>query len=307
MNGAQGSRALGYIFAIVQAVFYSTMSTFGKLLYGMGLDSSQVMVVRFLSTTVLLGAFLLIWRRPRLISRDKGVALQALFFFFSAWFYFLTAQHLTAGLTTVIFYLFPAVVALINTCLFHERLHLSTGIALVLCIGGTCIVSEAFIPGQEPLDPLGLLFGFLSCLSFAIYTVVIQRTGKDENAFTATFTISALCLLASLIVFAPSLPGLIALSTPYVWGIGALIALLNTILPIVLYIIAVKRIGSTRASLLSITETPFSLLFAFILLGEVLDFWQALGTVLIVSGIVIVTAEPLFSRRHENADSGTGE
>ena len=74
-------------------------------------------------------------------------------------------------------------------------------------------------------------------------------------------------------------------------------ALLNTIAPIVLYIVAIKRIGGTMASLISISETPFSLFFAFLILGETLTAWQAAGALLIVAGIVLVTAQPLIGRR----------
>lgn len=290
-------RSVGYLIAVVQAVFYSTMSTFGKLLYEVGLTSAHVMIVRFLATTVLLALFMLVFKRERFLSRNKSVYLQMVFFFLSAWFYFLTAQHLTAGLTTVIFYLFPAVVALINALFFRERLSALTVVALVLCIGGILVVSGEFTPGEHALDPLGILFGFLSCLSFAVYTVLIQQAGTPENSYTSTFTISVGCLVLSLIVFAPQVGGLVELSTPYVWGVGAAMALLNTILPIILYIVAIKRIGGTEASLISIAETPFSLLFAYALLGEVLTVWQAVGTIMIVAGIVLVTAEPLVKAR----------
>lgn len=74
-------------------------------------------------------------------------------------------------------------------------------------------------------------------------------------------------------------------------------ALLNTIAPIVLYIVAIKRIGGTLASLISISETPFSLFFAFLILGEVLTSWQALGAILIVAGIVLVTAQPWLQHK----------
>lgn len=291
-------RAVGILFAVLQAIMYSTMGIFGKLLNQMGFDSSQVMVLRFVSTTVLLGLFMVVWRKEKLAAFSRSVLLQALFFFLSAWFYFLTVEHLaSAGMTTVIFYLFPAVVALVNVTLFGEQFSWTTALALALAIGGTVCVSGVFIPGAVTLNALGILFGILSCVSFAVYTVLIQRSKHPEETFTVTFTIVLLSTAASLVVFAPSIPSLVVSATWQAWALGAAMALLNTIAPIVLYIVAIKRIGGTLASLISISETPFSLFFAFLILGEVLTSWQALGAILIVAGIVLVTAQPLLQHK----------
>lgn len=293
-------RAVGILFAVLQAIMYSTMGIFGKLLNGMGFDSSQVMVLRFVSTSVLLGLFMVVWHRERLIAFSKPVLLQALFFFLSAWFYFLTVEHLaSAGMATVIFYLFPAVVAIVNVTLFGEKFSWTAALALVLAIGGTICVSGALIPGAVALNALGICFGILSCVSFAIYTILIQRNKNPEGTFTVTFTIVLLSTLASLVVFAPSLPSLVVTSSWQAWALGAAMALLNTIGPIVLYIVAIKRIGGTTASLISISETPFSLFFAFLILGETLTAWQAAGALLVVAGIILMTAQPLIGRRQK--------
>ena len=177
-------RAVGILFAVLQAVMYSTMGIFGKLLNGMGFDSSQVMILRLVSTSVLLGLFMVIWHKEKLVTFSKSVLFQALFFFLSAWFYFLTVEHLaSAGMTTVIFYLFPAVVAIVNVALFGEKFSWTTALALALAIGGTVCVSGALIPGAVTLNALGICFGILSCVSFAIYTILIQRN-RDLGRFS---------------------------------------------------------------------------------------------------------------------------
>ena len=45
------------------------------------------------------------------------------------------------------------------------------------------------IGGELVLDPLGLVFALASALAFAIYTVLIQVTGRTEGSFTVTFTL----------------------------------------------------------------------------------------------------------------------
>ena len=286
---------VGYAFAVLQAVLYSTMGIFGKLLYATGMNSHETVILRFLCSTVLLGAFMLVWRKERIVSRQKAVYFQAVFYFASAFLYFFAVERMNAGITTEFFYLYPAIVAAINLAVFHEKLTVPVAVALILSILGLVLIS-GIVGGELTLDPLGLVFALASALAFAIYTVLIQITGRTEGSLTVTFTLSWTSLAAACIIFAPSVPTMLAL-TPYQMVIGCTMALANTILPVVLYIQAVKHIGGTKTSLIGISETPFSLLFAFLILGEVIAPMEGAGIVLIVAGIAALTAGPLLQKR----------
>ena len=96
--------------------------------------------------------------------------------------------------------------------------------------------------------------------------------------------------------FFPKLPFVLQL-TPQQVGLGCGLSLACTIIPIVLYIEAVKRIGATKTSLIGISETPFSLVFAFIILGEVLTLQQGIGSALIVGSIAVITIGPILAER----------
>ena len=295
------TQVIGGILAVLQAVLYSTMGIFGKLLYATGMDSQQVVILRFMCSTVLLGAFMLVWRKEPLVSRQKTVYLQAVFFFVSAFLYFFAVERLNAGITTVFFYLYPAMVAGINLIVFHERISTAVAVALVLSIMGLVLIS-GMATGQLSIDPIGLAFALASALAFAIYTVLIQVTERTEGSFTVTFTLSWTSLLASCIIFAPSVPSLFHLRF-YQVLIGCIMALACTILPVVLYIQAIKRIGGTKTSLIGISETPSSLMLAFLILGETIAPIEGVGIVLIVVSVVAITIGPLLQGggKHEDA------
>lgn len=284
---------VGYGLAILQAIFYSALGIFGKLIYATGLNAQQAVILRFFSATVILGIFMLIWRKQPLISKQPSVYLQAIFFYISSLFYFLAVERLTAGMTTVIFYTYPAVVAVAGVFVFKERFSVSIALSLVLAIGGLILVSGV-AAGEVVLDAVGIVFGIASCLSFAIYTILIQKTGRKEGPLTVTFTLSWTSFLASCIVFAPSIPSMLPLSLEQL-GLGAFMAILSTILPIFIYIEAVKRIGGTKSSLIGISETPFSLLIAFLVLGETLTLMQGIGSCLIIASIAVITIAPILS------------
>lgn len=284
-------RALGYIAGIVQAVFYATMGIFGKLLFACGLTPQHVMVLRFACTVLFLGLFIFFFHGRKFISRQPAVYVQSLFFFLSAWLYFLAVERINAGLATVLFYTFPAIVALINVIAFHERLSPRIIIALALSLAGIVFISGLLSPQQSALDPIGIAFAIGACLSFAIYSVLIQKTARVESSFTATFTISVVCLVGSLVLFFGELPGLANIGLKEI-SLASGLAILATILPIVLYIYSIGIIGATKASIISIIETPSSLLLAWAILGETIDVLQGIGALLVVISILVVTIKP---------------
>lgn len=286
-----GTVAIGSIFAVLQAVLYSTMGIFGKVLYGTGLTADQVVILRYACATVLLGVFLLVWRKQSLISKQPAVYVQVVFAFISSVCYFLAVERMSAGMTTVVFYTYPAVVAVGSSILFKERFTLATFASLVLAMGGLIMVSGV-LAGQITLDPIGLALGIASCLAFAIYTLLIHKTARVEGPLTVTFTLSWTSLVGSCVIFAPTVPTMLSL-TPEQIGLGCALALACTLLPIPLYIEAVKRIGGTRTSLLGISETPSSLLLAFLILGETLTLDQGIGSMLIVLSIAVITVAPI--------------
>ena len=296
-------KAVGYALTLLQAAFYSTMGVLSRILYQTGLTPAHAMLLRFLATVVFLGAFMVVWRKQRLFSRKRIVYVQALFFFLCAWLFFLGIERLGAGLGTMLFLLYPLAVALINGFVFGEKMTAYTALALALALAGMVLVSGALAPGGLVLDPLGIVFSVSGGVAFAVYTVLIQRVGNSEGSFTTTFTVAAVSLAGSLIVFAPHVGDLLELSA-FQWAIGAAIALMNTIIPIILFIFAVRRIGATEASLVGLSECLFALLLSFLILGETVTPMQGAGIVLIVVGLVLVTAGPLLNARRSERKDG---
>lgn len=287
----ESSHAAGYIAGVVQAVLYATMGIFAKLLYECGLSAQLVMVLRFTCTVFFLGLFILFFYQRKFISKKPYVYVQSIFFFLSAWLYFLAVERVNAGLATVLFYTFPTIVAVINIFAFHEKLTARVAVSLLLSICGIVLISGVLSPHQETLDPLGIFFAIAACTSFAIYSVLIQKVGKTENPFTSTFTISLICLAASIILFFGELGGLATITVKEA-ALGSGLAIFATILPIALYIFAIGHIGSTKAAIISIIETPSSLVLAWLILGETIDALQGLGALLVVIAILSATLKP---------------
>ena len=262
----------GYALAVVQAVLYAMMGIIGKYLYFTGLNPQQAIVLRFTMTFLILGAFLLIRRKQPLFSRNPLVYVQGVFFMGSALFYFLAVDETTAGLATALLYAYPAVVALLSTVVFKERFTLKIATAVILALAGIFAISGV-MPGTIALSPVGVLYGVASCLAFAVCTVIGQKVVEKDEPLTITFSM--------------------------------------TTVPVVPLLVSIRIIGATKASLISTSETPFSLLFAYLILGEVLTISQGIGCALIVASILAATMPSKrrileMAKRDANGKDGAG-
>lgn len=299
----------GYALAVVQAVLYAMMGIIGKYLYFTGLNPQQAIVLRFTMTFLILGAFLLIRRKQPLFSRNPLVYVQGVFFMGSALFYFLAVDETTAGLATALLYAYPAVVALLSTVVFKERFTLKIATAVILALAGIFAISGV-VPGTIALSPVGVLYGVASCLAFAVCTVIGQKVVEKDEPLTITFSMTTVGVVMLLALFPATFPDMLHL-TPLQLGLGASMAVFTTILPVVALLVSIRIIGATKASLISTSETPFSLLFAYLILGEVLTISQGIGCALIVASILAATMPSKrrileMAKRDANGKDGAG-
>lgn len=286
-------KAVGYALAIAQAVLYSTMGVACKYLYGTGLVTGQVVLLRFIGTVIVLGAFLLIWRKVPLFSRRPIVYLQGFFFVSCTVLYYLSVNELTANVATIIFYAYPPMVAIIATAAFKERPSMRTIIALAVSMFGIVLLSGIItgILGAENLkiNPLGVLYAIGSSVAFAIYSILGQMTvGKKDSPLTMTFSMCVVGVIMCSLIYHNDLPTLVNI-TPTQISVALFIIVFNTIIPVVMLLESIKRIGATMASLIGISETPFAVLFAFLILSETLTGMQVAGSILVVLSILMVT------------------
>ncbi len=292
-EGLMSAQTVGYILAVAQAILYSTMGVAAKFLYGTGLTPEQVILLRFLGTVVVLGAFLLVWRKQPLFSRRPIVYVQGVFFALCAIFYFLAVDEMTANVATVLFYAYPAMVALLATFVLKERLTARILVSLAVAMAGIVLISgvvDGFMGTTNiEFSPIGVLYGILSCAAFAVYNVIGQKAvGKKDGPMTMTFSMCVVGSIMMIVAFPTYVPTLVEVNALQL-GVALFIVVCNTIVPVVMLLEAIKRIGAMKSSLIGISETPFALAFAFVILSETLTVLQGAGAVLVVISILLVT------------------
>ena len=285
---------VGYALAIGQAVLFATSGVLARYSYGTGLSPEQVTALRFFGTFAIVAVALAVARRHRFLSRQPVVYVQGVLFAVANYLYMFAVNELSAGLATVIFFAYPAVVAFLAVPMYRERLGARTVTAMVLALSGIVLISGILSAGVGQLSPLGLGYAVAGMIGIGLYALLGQKTVDADHPLTITATVTLVSSLIAVVAFPAALPALAVMSGQQ-WALAGAIAVFSAALPVMMQLAAIRRIGATKASLISILETPVALLFAYIALAETLTGNQILGSALVVSSVLFITVR--FSRR----------
>jgi drug/metabolite transporter (DMT)-like permease len=291
-------RAWGIAFAVVGVLAFSVRPILIKLSYGAHPVSPTTLL--FLRMALSLPFFLVIgwWLRaqqPRLTGRDwlNVGGLGFLGYYGASFLDFLGLQYVGAGVGRLILFLFPTLVLLLSFLFLHKRPTARELIALVASYAGIAlVVSHQVAPSAEGrLFLFGALLIFSGALLYAVYLVagsqVVKRIGSMR--FTAySMAISALPALAQFVLLEPA--GALRLPAA-VWGYAIVLATFSTVMPVFLQAEALKRIGANHFAMIGAVGPVSVALTSALGLDEPFTWVQALGGLLVISGVLLVSVK----------------
>lgn len=301
MNASQ--RAWGVGFALVGVLAFSFRPILIKLAYAA--HPVGPVTLLFLRMALALPFFLAMawWLRgatPRLTARDwAGVAgLGFIGYYMASFLDFLGLVHVGAGVGRLIQFLYPTLVLLLSFLFLKKRPTRREVGALAMCYLGIALV----VSNQLDATPQGkaFLFGALlilaAALCYAIYLVagsqLVQRIGSMR--FTAyTMVVASVPALAQFFALEP----LDALQLPAaVWGYAIVMATFSTVLPVFLVAEALRRIGANHFALVAAVGPVSVAITSALGLDEPFGWLQALGGLLVIGGVLLVSLRPAAGR-----------
>ncbi len=301
----------GYLIALIGvSVWSATATIIGYLSTRYDFPAFLVAAWRdgFASLTTLAG--LLILRRPLLrLPRGQWKFILLYGFVLSLFNAMWTVSVVLNGaaVSTVHVYSSAAFTAVIAWRLFGEKLTPTRILAILLSLSGCVLVSGAFVPSAWRTNALGVLTGLISGLGFTVYSLMGKETARRGiSSWTAlfyTFGFAAL-LLAGYNFLLPRIggttlgsPNLIpALDAPG-WLALVLLAVGPTIGGYGLYNLSLNYLPATISNLIATLEPSLTAIQSYFLLGERFSLPQIIGSLLIISGVVILR---LLERRGES-------
>jgi drug/metabolite transporter (DMT)-like permease len=287
--------------AVLAATFFGTTILFSRTVARDGVPPSVALGIRFACAGALLALALFALRRPLLPppgERAWAFALGFLFYGVEATFFYMALERGTAAAVALIFYAYPAVVAVVETLLGTIRLSLRTLCALVLAISGSAIV--AIGGGEVVITPAGIACVCGSIAVFTCYAVLSSRVLPETDSLTAAMWTAVGA--ASSVLLAGTIRG--ELEAPSASALAAILANgATTAIAFTLWFIVIDRLGATRTAICMALEAVVGVVLAAVFLDESVRAIVALGGAGILLGAVLAAvASPA---RVEATETGT--
>lgn len=287
-------RTRGILCTLLGGAFWGFSGACGEYLFkNYTVDSAWLTVVRMIGAGIVLTTVNLLIRRGRSfeIWKDRADAAQLVIFAllglaFSQFSYLTSIDYSNAGTATVLQYLGPVLI-MILVCLRGRRLpNRREAVAVVLAVGGTYLLATHGNPKTMVLSREGLIWGLLSAVSLALYTLLPARIIPKWGSMTVTGWAMLLGGVAmGLATQAWGVP--VALDAAGWLAVGGMVVM-GTILAYTLYLQGVGDIGGVRASMLASVEPVSATLFSVLWLGTAFQWIDLLGFACIMATVFLL-------------------
>lgn len=284
-------RVFGIALAVLSCTLYGINPLFSVNAFEDGANSRGLMVARFLIAAPLLLLYRFIVRRNT--PWPRGRHLVEIFFFgyfgftFQSFFYFGAIERMPSGLVSVIFYCFPVMAVLLSWWLLKHTPTKAIGVCLVATVVGAGLAAGE-VSGAETA---GVALTLAGALTYTFYVVLSSRvmpkydgiTGLTIILFGAMFGWLTLWLVRPFnmqVLFPQSRTG---------WLNVAILSTFGTIIAMGVFFAAMKRVGPGPTSVASAFEPVVTIVIGLLFLSERLTVRSALGAVLVIGAVVLLT------------------
>jgi drug/metabolite transporter (DMT)-like permease len=286
----------GLLLAAAGSIAFSGKAIIVKLAYRHGVDAITLVMFRMLFAVPFFIA--MAWwagRHQAPLTRNDWWGVWGLGFsgyYLSSYLDFLGLQYISASFERLILYLNPTLVLLLGWVLYKRKITFRQGMAMAVSYSGVLLVfgHEVSLVGDN--IALGALLVFGSAVTYAIYLTysgqLVQRLGSLRLAGLATTVACFFCILQFVL-----LKPLSALNVePDVMWLSLLNAIVCTVLPVLMVMMAIERIGPGLTSQIGMIGPLSTLSMGAFFLNETFNLWILMGTVLVLVGVFWVTKAP---------------
>jgi drug/metabolite transporter (DMT)-like permease len=200
------------------------------------------------------------------------------------------------ALALMLFYTYPAGVAVVDVAMGHERITAPRLAALGLStLGVGLVLAGGLNPGDgaatQPVAPLGIVLGLTAAAAQVVFVTASRHGYRSVPADGATFVnIGASLIGATVVALAiGQADGLAApLRSLDPWPVILLAGVVAAGMSSLLFLTAIRLIGGTRTGILMLLEPVVGVVLAALWLGEALVPVQLAGGALVLLGALVL-------------------
>lgn len=277
----------GTLLALASAAGFATLPIFIKFSYAAGANTLTILTTRFILASIFLW-LILYWRNINAsVSKKIGIQLVLLgvvgYGAMSAAFA-ASIQYLPASLSSMLLYLYPAIVSLLAIVLGDDQLNWRKFVSLFICFSGLFFILGVSFTG---VSTVGVICGITSAIIYSLYILAGNRLMKTVDSLVATTYVCTAAAITFILI--SLLTGEFIFTLPASgWLTLLAMSIFSTIVGILGVFAALPYIGPSSAAIISCAEPVLTVCMSISLLGEKITPPQLGGGLLILAGILFL-------------------
>ncbi|WP_374720887.1 DMT family transporter [Peribacillus tepidiphilus] len=295
------ARYKGYIMVVIAACLWGVSGTVAQRLFEEdGISMRWLVTIRLIISGILFIIYGLLNKNLRQdvfeIWRHRSFIGQFVIFGTAGmlgvqYTYFAAIDEGNAAVATLLQYLAPVFIMFYYILKTKVKPTIYEYLSVTMALSGTYLLltNGSFDSLAIPLK--GLTWGILSALALAFYTIYSDHLIRQFHSVLVVgwgMLIGGISISFIQSPFAVNFSGWANLT----WVFVGFVILFGTLIPFFLFIDSLRYISAKESSLLSCSEPLASVLTSVLWLHVPFGFIQGLGTILIISMVILLTVSP---------------
>ena len=287
-------QTLGLINGIISVISFGLIPLFSIPVIAAGMGNVSILVYRFLFGSLAMLGMLLLKKTDLRVSLSElcRIAILSLFYIGTALATLECYHYLSSGIATALVYTDPIWCAIIGLIFLGDRFSLKLTSSCLFATLGVMMMTGVFTE-DGTFSALGLFWGLLSGLSYALYLIFVPRLRlKRIPSLKLTFYVFFIGMLI-LAAYAILKEGNIEIVTnPTCWTNLILLGLIPTALSNICVTMSLRLVDSTIVAILGAFEPLTAMVIGIVILGDSWSIMSLGGTFLILLAVAMLTILP---------------
>jgi drug/metabolite transporter (DMT)-like permease len=293
----QNHQLIAVVLATAGVILFSVKAVFVKKVFQYQVDPISLLLMRMLMSLpfyLVIIMVMFIRKRKKIIIKWSYVPQLLTFgflgYYMSSYLDFTGLQYISASLERLILFVYPTMVVILSALLYKTKISMRQVAGIIVAYFGVFLIYFQ----RSAMDSHSAVFTgsilILGCaFTYALYLVGSGSLIPQIGSALYTSLVMIVSTLGVILHYYVRGGDPKILSYPKeVYHLSIGLCLISTVLPSLFISEAIKRIGATRVAIIGSIGPVSTILLASIYLGERINAFQWIGSIIVISGVLLV-------------------